>query len=98
MRIRVDVDEALEFDVQPRFFARLTDSRARDLFAPVHITAGKHPEPVTWFDCPPHQHDPVVLRTNDRPDSDLRVEVQHLSAPPAHEAFGLTCLQLAVLE
>ena len=67
--------------------ARLADSGACDLFAPVHVTARKYPEPVTWLDSSPDQHDPVVLRTNDGPDRYLRVEVQHLSAPAAHEAF-----------
>ena len=41
---------------------------------------------------------PPSASADDRPDRDLRIQVEHEPAPRAHEPFGLARLQRARLE
>ena len=56
-RIRVDVDEPLEPDVEAGLLARLADGRALHLLAAIDVAAGEHPLAVAGIDGAPHQHD-----------------------------------------
>ena len=48
--VGVDVDQAPEPDVEPRFLARFADRRGLHLFAAVDVAAGEDPFPVTGVD------------------------------------------------
>src|SRR5258708_5416621 len=80
--IRVDVHQAVEADLESRFFPRFADGRLRQLFASVDKPSGEHPEPVSRLDRAAHEHEPRIRRGDDRADRDFRIEVED-EPPPA---------------
>ena len=87
--VRVDVDEAVEPDVEPALLARLADGGAEHFLAAIDVAAGEHPLAVARLDRPPHEHDPAVAGPDDRADRDLRVQVQDEAARGADQPLGL---------
>src|SRR5215471_12672658 len=41
--VRIDVDEAVDADVEAAFFTRLADGGSREAFTAVDVAAGEHP-------------------------------------------------------
>ena len=57
--VGVDVDEAVEPDVEAAFFARFADGRGGQRFAAIDVAARKHPLAVARLDGAPDEHEPA---------------------------------------
>ena len=66
--------------------------------AAVDIAAGKHPLAVARLDRAPHEHEPTARRLDDRPDRDLRVDVEDEAAARADGALRLGGFQQTPFE
>src|SRR4029453_18669668 len=79
--IRVDVDEAVEPDVEARLLARLPNPRDGDFFPTLALPPRKHPKAVAWLDRTTDEDNFFVGCDDHRSHGDLRIEV--VNVPPA---------------
>src|SRR5262245_2609867 len=82
-RVRVDADEAAQFDGEARLLVRLADRRRVHRLAPVDVPSGERPLAVRGMDRPPREQDAPLVR-GDSAGDDLLSEVVDKVAPGAH--------------
>src|SRR6185503_7205362 len=97
-RIRIDVDQTAQTDVETGFFARFADGCVLYQLAAVHVAARIDPLAVARLDRALHQHDAAAAVVDDRADRHFRVEVEDKPAAHAHEPLGLVLLDRARLK
>src|SRR5213592_1116262 len=91
--IGVDVDEAVEADVEAALLARLAHRRRRQQLTAIDVASGKHPLAVAWLDRAADEDELAGARVDDRADGDFRIDVEHEAAARAHRPLGLGRLQ-----
>ena len=91
-RIRVDVDEPVEPDVQAGFLARLADRGDGRQFPAVHVAAGKDPLAVARLDRPADQREPAAPVRDHGSRRHLRVQVDDVSATGADRPLRFALL------
>jgi len=96
--VRVDVDEAVEADVQAAFLSGLSHSGDGQPLTKVDEAAGEHPSAIARIDGPTHQDQAPRFGPNNRAHGDLRIQIEDEGAPGTHEALGFTGLEPPTLQ
>jgi len=94
-RVRVDINEPIEPDVQPAFLARFPNRGHGQRFAAIDVATWEDPFAVARLDRSPYENQPVGAGANDGADGNLRIEIKDEAAGDAHQPLGLRCLDYA---